>query len=106
MTATSREQQPGTCAAVTDDAHRSPPVIGVPRDALMTYSPVPTYHRLAQQIRELIDRGELRASERLPSEQRIADHLHVSRPTVRHALKVLERDGLVRRVHGNGTFVG
>jgi DNA-binding GntR family transcriptional regulator len=85
--------------------YRSSPVIKLPRELLISHSPVPAYHRLATQLRELIDRGAFQPGEQLPSEERIAEHLHVSRPTVRHALQELERARLIRRRAGVGTFV-
>jgi GntR family transcriptional regulator len=43
--------------------------------------------------------------DRLPSEPDLANAYGVSRPTIREVLRSLEGDGLVRRVHGVGTFV-
>ena len=43
--------------------------------------------------------------DRLPSEPELASAYGVSRPTIREVLRSLEGDGLVRRVHGVGTFV-
>ncbi len=43
--------------------------------------------------------------DRLPSEPDLATTYGVSRPTIREVLRSLETDGLVRRVHGVGTFV-
>lgn len=42
---------------------------------------------------------------KLPSEVEIANHLSVSRVTVRRALSELESEGLIFRIHGKGTFV-
>jgi GntR family transcriptional regulator len=46
-----------------------------------------------------------RAGDRLPSEPDLAATYGVSRPTIREVLSGLEREGMVRRVHGVGTFV-
>lgn len=46
-----------------------------------------------------------RPGDRLPSEPDLASAYGVSRPTIRDVLRSLEGDGLVRRVHGVGTFV-
>jgi GntR family transcriptional regulator len=45
-----------------------------------------------------------RPGDRLPSEPDLATAYGVSRPTIREVLRSLEGDGLVRRVHGVGTF--
>lgn len=50
-------------------------------------------------------RSSYRAGDRLPSEPDLASAYGVSRPTIREVLRSLEGDGLVRRVHGVGTFV-
>jgi GntR family transcriptional regulator len=71
----------------------------------MSVSPVPAYHKLARQLATLTDDGAFQPEEQLPAEQRIADHLYVSRPTVRHALNELASANLIRREHGRGTFV-
>ncbi len=68
-------------------------------------SPIPLYHQLAEVMGQLIRRGTLQAWDQLPSEQFVADHFHVSRPTVRQAWQELERRRLIIRDHGKGTFV-
>ena len=49
--------------------------------------------------------GRLAADDALPTEVVLARHFGVGRNTVRHALAELERDGLVRRIRGKGTYV-
>ncbi|MBX6722799.1 MAG: GntR family transcriptional regulator [Dactylosporangium sp.] len=56
---------------------------------------------LLSQIRN----GQLEPGQRLPSEPVLAELYGISRPTLREILSGLEADGLVRRVHGVGTFV-
>lgn len=48
---------------------------------------------------------EYAADERLPSERSLAGELGVARNTVREALDLLERHGLIRRRAGSGSFV-
>jgi GntR family transcriptional regulator len=57
------------------------------------------------ELRQRIDRGELPAGARLPSEPELAAELQVSRATLREALRAMELEGLVRRRQGSGTFV-
>lgn len=65
----------------------------------------PKYERLREYIVNQIESGQLKAGMALPSEHRLADVLQIARSTVRQAMASLERDGLVRRVHGRGTYV-
>ena len=41
----------------------------------------------------------------LPSERELAIELNVSRMTIKRALKALENEGIIYRVHGKGTFI-
>jgi GntR family transcriptional regulator, transcriptional repressor for pyruvate dehydrogenase complex len=66
-----------------------------------------SYMQVADQLRDLISRGDLVIGQRLPSEAEMAPLFGVSRSTIREALRILVTDGLVvtrRGVHG-GTFV-
>ena len=67
----------------------------------------PAYQQVADQIRELILRGELAPGERLPVESNLAVLFGVSRSTVREALRVLSSQRLVRAARGvgGGSFV-
>jgi len=65
----------------------------------------PKYEQLRDYVVAQIQSGEFKAGAVLPSENRLAEVLQIARSTVRQALSALERDGLVRRVHGKGTFV-
>lgn len=65
----------------------------------------PAYVRIASQLRDRIDRGELATGATLPSERELASTLGVSRMTARHALMVLESEGYLHRETPRGTFV-
>ena len=62
---------------------------------------VSVYEALARRIAQ----GQFVGGARLPSEHDLAAEMGVSRPTLRDALRMLEDDGLVRRIQGSGTFV-
>jgi len=65
--------------------------------------------RLSQQIVvqlcALIREGRIRYGDRLPPERELADQLHVSRASLREALRTLELAGLVQSRQGGGTYV-
>ncbi|MEU0192906.1 GntR family transcriptional regulator [Streptomyces afghaniensis] len=55
----------------------------------------PLYRRLAVELLGELRDGTVPPGERLPGERRLAGHFGVSRETVRQALELLRRDGLV-----------
>jgi DNA-binding LacI/PurR family transcriptional regulator len=65
----------------------------------------PKYKRLKSYLVGEMAAGRLKPGELLPSEPELATALSIARTTVRQALAELQRDGLVRRVQGTGTFV-
>jgi GntR family transcriptional regulator len=65
----------------------------------------PVYLRLASTLRGLIELGELRGGDGLPSERDLAQAAGLSRVTVRKALDVLTDEGLIERRQGAGSFV-
>ena len=62
-------------------------------------------HGIADDLRNQIATGRIKAGERLPSEAQLAAQYVVSTPTLRSALAVLQREGLVEKIHGKGNFV-
>jgi DNA-binding GntR family transcriptional regulator len=60
---------------------------------------------MAADLRSLIETGQLRPGDALPSELVLAGRYGVARGTARHALAELEGAGLVESVHGKGRFV-
>jgi GntR family transcriptional regulator len=67
----------------------------------------PAYAQIEDRVVEAVSAGDLRPGDRLPPERELAEQIGVSRMTLRQALQVLERRGLVRRTVGRhgGTFV-
>jgi GntR family transcriptional regulator len=66
---------------------------------------LPRYHRIAESLRERIGSGEWMAGAPLPNQRRLARDFGVTLMTLRQALELLERDHLITRRHGLGTFV-
>ena len=66
---------------------------------------VPRYLQIADNLRERIRGGALRRGARLANQRMLAREFGVALMTLRQALDLLEKDGLIRRHHGLGTFV-
>ena len=66
---------------------------------------VPRYHRIADELRARIKSGDFQAGARLPNQRQLARDFDVTLMTLRQALEVLERENLIARRHGLGTFV-
>lgn len=60
--------------------------------------------RVRNYLEEQIKHG-LKPHERLPAERELAEEFDVNRLTVRRALAELEREGMIYRIQGSGTFV-
>lgn len=86
------EARPGRGRVITSSPGRAGPV-------------GPQYQALAADLRMLIESGELRPGDALPSESVLAERYGVARGTARHALAELEGAGLVVTVHGKGRYV-
>jgi GntR family transcriptional regulator len=65
----------------------------------------PRYLTIAETLRARIEQGALVAGQRLPNQRRLAREFGVTLMTLRQALEILERENLIRRQHGLGTFV-
>lgn len=61
--------------------------------------------RLSVDLERLILEGELAPGDKLPPERELAEHLGVSRVSIREALRELENRGLIDRKPGRGTVV-
>jgi GntR family transcriptional regulator len=66
---------------------------------------VPRYHTIAAELRERIRGGDLRPGAPLDNQRKLAQSFGVTLMTLRQALEVLERENLIVRRHGLGTFV-
>jgi GntR family transcriptional regulator len=67
--------------------------------------PEPMYRRIAQELRQQIQNGELTPGAQLPTELELRARYEASRNTIRDAIKWLTTNGLVESKAGLGTFV-
>ncbi|MBZ8178263.1 GntR family transcriptional regulator [Corynebacterium sp. 3HC-13] len=67
----------------------------------------PAYVEISDKLREAIRSHELRPGDKLPAERLLVEHFGVARMTLRHALDLLQMEGLIERRRGRtgGTFV-
>ena len=65
----------------------------------------PAYQRIRSVIWKRIEAGQLKPGDVVDSERELAKIHRVSLMTARHALTSLEREGVVERRRGAGTFV-
>ena len=68
-------------------------------------STVPLYAQIKEALRAKIIDGTYVAHQQLPSENEMIQAFGVSRITVRQAVNDLQKEGLLFKVHGKGTFV-
>ena len=71
---------------------------------------VPTYLLVAADLRSKIEAGKMRPGTQLPPEKNLQDEIGnltgtVSRNTVRDAIELLAREGLLEKRRGQGTFI-
>ena len=56
-------------------------------------------------IKNAISKGELKPGDKISSENELSEEYGLSRQTIRHAIAILEEDGMLKRVRGSGTYV-
>jgi GntR family transcriptional regulator len=66
---------------------------------------IPIYVQLREQILALIGRGVLKPGHQLPTMRQVAVALRIDLNTVQRAYAELERDGVLAKLRGVGTFV-
>ena len=66
---------------------------------------MPRYQGIAEDLRSRIQRGDLSPGARLDNQRQLARDFGVTLMTLRQALELLEREKLIERRHGLGTFV-
>src|ERR1700754_350605 len=66
---------------------------------------IPIYVQLREQILALIGRGVLKPGTQLPTMRQVAVALKIDLNTVQRAYAELERDGVLTKLRGVGTFI-
>jgi GntR family transcriptional regulator len=74
-------------------------------DAALFSGPMPRYAQLADVFRQRIARNRWPPGTKLPALEALMQEFAVARVTVRQAMELLARDGLVSAERGRGTFV-
>ena len=67
-------------------------------------SPKPLWTAAVEQIRTLIESGEIAVGSRLPAERELCRQLGISRISLRESLRVLQSTGYVETRPGSGTY--
>ena len=66
---------------------------------------VPIYYQLQELLVGMIESGELKPGDKLPSENELVQKYDISRNTAQKAIRALVNWGLAQRIQGKGTFV-
>ncbi len=74
-------------------------------DKLNSETSSPLYAQLMQKIKNSISNGELKIGSKIAAEQDLCIQYGVSRITVRKAISELEKQGILEKKQGKGTFV-
>ncbi len=65
----------------------------------------PIYIKIEKYLKDLIDSGEIKQGELLPSENKLCEKFNVTRMTVRSAFNNLVKEGYITRKRGIGSIV-
>lgn len=84
---------------------RAPTIVRVDVTTPFVRGPDPLYAQLAGLLRQRLARGVWSKGEMLPSIEELIVEFGVARATVRHAIELLTREGLVSPQPGRGTIV-
>ena len=76
-----------------------------PAANIIPLSPVPLYTQIKDALRAHILDGTYKPHQQMPSESETMTMFKVSRVTVRQALGDLQKEGLIFKIHGKGTYV-
>jgi GntR family transcriptional regulator len=68
-------------------------------------SGVPIYTQITDHIRALVEHGDLKPGDQLPTVRQLATELRINFNTVARAYRILDEAGLISTQHGRGTYV-
>ena len=85
--------------------HSNIPTATLRHDEVKVNGRSPRYQQIAETLREQIRGGEFAPGASLPNQRKLAQSFGVTLMTLRQALELLEREHLIVRRHGLGTFV-
>ena len=68
-------------------------------------SRIPLYVQVASALRRRIEVGQWQTGEKISTLEKLEAEFQVARVTIRQAVDILEKEGLVQRQQGRGTFV-
>jgi GntR family transcriptional regulator len=68
-------------------------------------APKPLYIQLKEKVKNAIESGEWKPDTQIPSERDLCNKYNVSRITVRQAISEAQKDGLLYKIQGKGTYV-
>ena len=66
---------------------------------------LPKYMEVVNWVKKRIESKELKAGDKLYSENQLSSILSMSRQTIRHGISKLEQEGIVESVQGSGTYI-
>lgn len=72
---------------------------------LLPGSGIPIYKQIIKQIKHAAAGGLLKTGDQLPSVRELSESLTINPNTVSKAYQELEREGIIKIIHGVGTFV-
>jgi GntR family transcriptional regulator, arabinose operon transcriptional repressor len=65
----------------------------------------PKYRKIVEWVKAQVDNGKIKPGEKLNSENELSEMFQMSRQTVRHAISELEKDKIIERRQGSGTYI-
>jgi GntR family transcriptional repressor for pyruvate dehydrogenase complex len=81
-------------------------MIPTKRDSIFrTIKKVRLADTVVDQVTSLIENGQLKPGDQLPSERELVNEFRIARPSIREALRILEFQGVIEVRPGKGAFV-